>query len=56
MLGNGFAAMVQEARSWVMDCVENWEDVLVATDTQVVNYVNRHYEGGWEQFRLDMTE
>jgi len=48
--------LLAEARDWIADCA--WrnlepEDVAGLSDAQVRAGVERHYEGGWEQFALD---
>jgi len=34
------------AREWIMDVVPNTEDVEDATDTEVMDWAARHYDGG----------
>ena len=43
------------ARDWVTDCTwrEDPEDLDDLTDEEVRRGVNRHYEGGWQQFVQD---
>lgn len=43
---------IAAARDWVMDC--EWKDgdqVADYPDNAIVDGVNRHYAGGWPQFR-----
>lgn len=49
-------SQLEQAREWVMDCVDNPEDVEDASGFTVVRYVNRHYDGGWKQFTEDMDD
>ena len=43
------------AREWVSECTwkEDPEDLEDLTDAEVRRGVNRHYEGGWQQFVQD---
>lgn len=46
-----------EARNWIADCFEveeigQWE----LSDQEVIDGVNRHYSGGWNQFVKDNAE
>lgn len=44
--------LVREARSWAENC--RWiEDPEGMSDYLIVRGVNRHYFGGWEQFKKD---
>lgn len=42
--------IIDIARGWVMDCVDDPENVLSAPDKDVRRYVEQFYEGGWEAF------
>jgi hypothetical protein len=47
---------LDEARAWIADC--EWadlspEDIDDLSDDAIVDGVERHYEGGWAQFRID---
>lgn len=47
-------AMVAEMRAWIADC--SWRDepdVDALSDADVIAGVQRHYDGGIEQFRRD---
>lgn len=48
--GVGFIPHHVIARNWVMDVVEDPENVLDASDKDVRRYIERHYEGGWDAF------
>jgi hypothetical protein len=45
-------ARINEAQAWIRDC--NWldeaEDLEDLTDEEVMQGIDRHYEGGWIQF------
>ena len=45
--------LIDEARSWVMDCVPNPEDVEDAPDAEVMEWVRKHYDGGYYAFVAD---
>lgn len=45
--------LIDEARSWVMDCVPNPEDVEDAPDGEVMDWVRKHYDGGYYAFVAD---
>lgn len=53
----GIRWLLAEARAWIADC--KWEDVAddadvaALTDTQVQAGIEKHYDGGWEQFAAD---
>lgn len=49
------AVLVKEARSWAEDCswVEDSEEIKDMSDYRIVRGVDRHYDGGWEQFKKD---
>jgi hypothetical protein len=40
-----------EGRNWIQDVFEDAPTVL--TDSEVIDGINRHYEGGWYQFWID---
>jgi hypothetical protein len=45
------------AREWVKDCawadVEEDEDVDDMSNEEIVDGIERHYDGGWDQFVAD---
>jgi hypothetical protein len=45
-------AQIIEAQAWIRDC--SWrdeaEDLEDLTDEEVMQGIDRHYEGGWTQF------
>ena len=45
--------LIDEARSWVMECVHNPEDVEDAPDGEVMDWVRKHYDGGYYAFVAD---
>jgi hypothetical protein len=45
--------LVDEARAWVMECVGNPEDVEDAPDAEVMEWVRKHYDGGYYAFVAD---
>ncbi|WP_157105327.1 hypothetical protein [Rhodococcoides kyotonense] len=42
-----------DARGWLLDC--GFSDELIAdlTDSQIMRFVDREYDGGWEAFLVD---
>ena len=44
---------IDEARSWIMECVHNPEDVEDAPDAEVMEWVRKHYDGGYYAFVAD---
>jgi hypothetical protein len=55
MIDEGYApfVLVDEARRWVADCVDDPEHVDGASDERVMRYVRDHYEGGVIAFAAD---
>lgn len=47
---------MREARDWVMDCVINPEDVEYDRPLHIIRYIERYYEGGWDQFLENCAE
>ena len=43
--------MIQAMRDWIEDCFEDAPDDL--TDAEVIAAIERHYNGGVAQFKLD---
>jgi hypothetical protein len=54
-LFNASRAEIHAAREWVEECSwkEDPEDIAEMTDDEIVRGVDKHYEGGWRQFRED---
>jgi hypothetical protein len=45
---------LHEARNWIAEVFEVEEvDSWQLTDQEVIDGINRHYSGGWGQFRTD---
>jgi hypothetical protein len=50
---------IQEARSWVSDCLGGWtdledeNDISELSDQEILIGVNRHYSGGLASFLAD---
>jgi hypothetical protein len=46
------AAEIAAARDWIADC---WpaDEIAGLADTDVIAGITRHYDGGWDGFRLD---
>lgn len=51
------SSVLSEARSWIADNawedISNEGDIADLTDTQVADGIERHYAGGWAEFRRD---
>jgi hypothetical protein len=43
---------VREARAWLADCFDDYDDDEIS-DREVVRGIERHYEGGIAQFLQD---
>jgi hypothetical protein len=44
----------EAARDWLLDCFPDDEDTIKAlTDAQTEAAVERHYEGGWDEFEFE---
>ena len=42
---------IAAARDWLLDCFPNDEDdILEASDRNIVRETQRHFGGGWDQF------
>lgn len=48
--------VVLEARSWLLDCGAEPDDVESWTDRRVLALIDYHYEGGLAAFLLDSGE
>lgn len=44
-----------DARGWLLDCGFSDELIFDLTDSAIVRFVDREYEGGWAAFLLDNT-
>lgn len=51
--GKQNARQMLEARWWIADCSPKIE-LNELTDKEVIQVVNQHYFGGWEQFGRDI--
>lgn len=47
------AAIIREARDWLLDCGAPPDLVQEASDRGIMAEVSRQYVGGWEQFLSD---
>jgi len=48
--------VLQDMREWVEDCSVNeydLQDIIEATDCEIIDYVLKRYRGGIEQFIID---
>lgn len=47
--------IMEDARGWIIDAFPAQEDEAYSlTDAQIVQVINREYDGGWGQFALDV--
>lgn len=44
-----------DARGWLLDCGFSDELIFDLTDSQIVRFVDREYDGGWAAFLTDST-
>jgi hypothetical protein len=51
--GKQDARQMLEARGWIADCSSKIERKEL-TDEEVIQVVDRHYFGGWQQFGQDI--
>jgi hypothetical protein len=50
------AQQLLEARWWIADCSWRADDLSELSDEEVIEKVDRHYEGGWKQFCRDIDQ
>jgi hypothetical protein len=48
--------LLKEARNWIKECFGDEVDSWDLTDQEVIDGLNRQYDGGWGQFVIDNTE
>lgn len=46
---------LHEARGWLLDCGFSDELIDDLTDQQIVPFLDRIYDGGWDAFPIDST-